>query len=105
MTRMIAPIAIAVSTSIADVVMHAIEQQPVGITTAITMAVFTGTCVLWLSTQFSKRDQDQLERFATRDRQQDERFSKLGERLVSMEQKLDDLPCRDKHCKEVEQSK
>lgn len=83
MTRLIPPILIGAATGLADAGTRLIEQQPVGITTAITMATFVGGACIWLSRQFEKRDQLTAERDL-----------QLTARLVAIEQSLKDLPCK-----------
>lgn len=87
MTRLIAPLAIAVATAGADMGTRLLEGQNMGIASAVTIAAFVGTSCLWLDKQFRVRDERRAERDAN-----------IGERLARIEQQLDDLPCVDHAC-------
>lgn len=89
----LAPILVGAATGVADAGARLLENQPVGLTTAITMASFVGAAMIWIQRKFESRDRalalnnkeisDALVRANT----------ELHERLARMEQRIADLPC------------
>jgi hypothetical protein len=82
MTRLIGPALIGVATAGADAGSRYLEGMPIGATTAISIAIFVGTCVAWLDSRDRKRDVIQAKI--------DQR---IAERLARIEQQISDLPC------------
>jgi len=92
MTRFIPPLVIGAATGGADALGRALQDLPVSLGTTATVSIFCGSLVLWLMTQFNKRDQATT---ANKDLLI-ERHQELSERLARIEQKLEDLPCKEK---------
>lgn len=89
MTRFIPPILIGSATGAADVASRLIEQQPVGVTTALTIACFAGSACLWLAGKFSQRDAASAEIALALAKSNDE----THQRLAAIERAVKDLPC------------
>jgi len=83
-TRFIGPLIIGASTGGVSFATSGLENQPIGIATAVSIACFTGGACLWLAKQFERRDKNEIER-----------TGKINERLARIEQKLEDLPCKE----------
>lgn len=103
MTRIIPPVLIGIATGAADVGSRLIEQQPVGATTAITIACFVGTACLWLANKFEQRDRREGERHDQIAADLARSNREFGERLASIERALKDLPCFNGKSKKPEQ--
>ncbi len=80
MTRFIGPTVIAMATATADMGTRLIENQPIGLVSAVTIACFVGTACIWLEKQFRLRD-------ATWSRE----VRDFSERMSRLEQKIEDL--------------